>query len=406
MDYNISKILLYAQDNKGLGHINRTLIIVRHILAAHQNMVAYIVSKSPISTNFTLPERCDYIKLPTCLNPRDLQTEHEIEAAKQHFRALRSQLLLDTALGIAPDLVLVDHEPLGFAGEFREGLYALKAYYPSTRFVFGLRDIMDDPACVRAQWQEQGVYDAFENLYDGIAVYGCPELYDVADAYSIPPSARPKLHYCGYIVRDKPPLDSATVRRQYGVPQDARLLLATVGGGSDGYPVLDAVLKSLELLKTDFPGLCAVLVTGPFMPPREQAMLQAQATRTCRVLTVADTFQLMVAADAIVSMGGYNSICEALAVPRPLVIVPRATRKIEQKIRAEILETLGLARCLTPENLASSDLAWAIAWALLRPPLAHAAHVHQIIPSFNGAEQLTSYLSPWLAKYDRDVGVR
>jgi len=86
MDYNVSKVLLYAQDNKGLGHINRTLIIARHILAAHQNMVAYIVSKAPISTNFTLPERCDYIKLPMCLNPRDLQTEQDIESAKQHFR--------------------------------------------------------------------------------------------------------------------------------------------------------------------------------------------------------------------------------------------------------------------------------------------------------------------------------
>ena len=397
MDYNISKILLYAQDNKGLGHINRTLIIVRHILAAHQNMVAYIVSKSPISTNFTLPERCDYIKLPTCLNPRDLQTEHEIEAAKQHFRALRSQLLLDTALGIAPDLVLVDHEPLGFAGEFREGLYALKAYYPSTRFVFGLRDIMDDPTCIRAQWQESGVYDAFHNLYDGIAVYGSPELYDVADVYSIPATVRSKLHYCGYIVRDKPPLDAATVRKQLGVPQDAPLLLATVGGGSDGYPVLDVVIKAIGLLRTDFPGLCALLVTGPFMPPSEQAMLQARATPTCRVFSSADTFQLMVAADAIVSMGGYNSVCEALAVPCPPVIVPRTTRKIEQKIRAEILETLGLARCVSPERLASSNLAWAIEWALRLSPSAYAAHVHRIIPSFNGAAQLTTYLSQWLA---------
>jgi len=28
-------MLLYAQDNRGMGHINRTLTIVRHVLAAH-----------------------------------------------------------------------------------------------------------------------------------------------------------------------------------------------------------------------------------------------------------------------------------------------------------------------------------------------------------------------------------
>src|SRR2546425_11114717 len=127
------------------------------------------------------------------------------------------------------------------------------------------------------------------------------------------------------------------------------------------------------------------------MPVEQQATLQAQATTWCRVVPCTDTFQLMVAADAIVSMGGYNSVCEALAVPRPLVLVPRATRKIEQKIRAEILETLGLARCITPEHLISSNLASAIEWALRRPPVAYAARVRQIIPSFSGAEQLTRY---------------
>src|SRR5688572_15478741 len=62
-------ILLYAQDNRGLGHINRTLIIARHILAAYPTFVAYIATKSPIAGGFTLPERCDYIKLPTRLTP-------------------------------------------------------------------------------------------------------------------------------------------------------------------------------------------------------------------------------------------------------------------------------------------------------------------------------------------------
>src|SRR5436309_5437730 len=77
------------------------------------------------------------------------------------------------------------------------------------------------------------------------------------------------------------------------------------------------------------------MVTGPFMPAEQQAVLQARATTTCRVMTQADNFQLMAAADAVVSMGGYNSVCEAWAVARPLVIVPRATHKVEQHIRAE-----------------------------------------------------------------------
>jgi len=173
-------------------------------------------------------------------------------------------------------------------------------------------------------------------------------------------------------------------------------VLATVGSGSDGYPVLDAARGALERLQGTIPELCAILVTGPFMPAAQQAMLQARATATCRVVAGADTFELMAAADAVVSMGGYNSVCEALAVARPLVIVPRATHKVEQQIRAETLAARGLARCIHPKNLTGPDLGEALEWALRCDRQAHARLVAQIIPSFDGATRLTAYLSRWL----------
>jgi predicted glycosyltransferase len=390
-------LLFYAQDNRGLGHINRTLTIARRVLAAHPDAIAYIATKSSIPANFTLPERCDYIKLPTRLTPDGLQqTEHELEAAKQRFRTIRGQLLREAALGLVPDLVLVDHEPLGSAGEFREGLYALKAQSPGTRFVFGLRDIMDDAGHIRALWQELGVYEALEHLYDGIAVYGSPDLYDVAEAYAIPASVQPKLHYCGYIVRPLPVSDPAALRERSGLPASGPLVLATVGSGSDGFPVLSAAMAALEHLKNGWPELAAMVVTGPFMPPEQQAALQARARSWCRVVSHADTFQLMAVADATVSMGGYNSVSEALAVACPLVVVPRATHKTEQQIRAQMLASRGLARCVLPLRLGAETLADALGWALRCDRRAHRRLVRAILPSLDGAARLTAYLSQWL----------
>jgi predicted glycosyltransferase len=395
----IRTVLLYAQDNRGLGHINRTLTIARHVLAAYPNLVAYLATKSRITGNFVLPKRCDYIKLPTRLTPETIsQTVEEEESAIQHFRQIRGQILRDAALGLAPELVLVDHEPLGAKGEFRDGLYALKEQCPATRFVFGLRDIMDDAAQIRALWQELGVYDAFENLFDGIAVYGSLKLYDVAEAYALPPSVQPKLHYCGYIVRDLSNPDPGLVRQQYELPQNGPLVVATVGSGYDGYPVLEAARAAVERLQIKYPDLLAILVTGPFMPADRQAMLLSRATATCRVLSATDNYQLMSAADAIVSMGGYNSVCEALAVERPLVIVPRATHKIEQQIRAETLAARGLARWVHPKELNGETLADALEWALRSDRRAHAQRVRELIPSFDGASRLTAYLRRWLGE--------
>ena len=391
-------LLLYAQDHKGLGHITRTLTIARHLLAAYPSAVAYVATESPITRDFALPERCDYVKLPTRLTPRPAHPTAGDAADDAAFRRLRAQLLRDVALGLAPDLVLVDHEPLGHKGEFRDGLCALKQQCPSTKFVFGLRDIMDDIGRIRALWRELGVYDALEHVYDGIAVYGQPDLFDVADAYAIPASVRPKLHYCGYVVRDLPTVDPALVRRQYGLPETGPLLVASVGSGSDGYPVLQAACTALERLRRGFPDLVAVLVTGPFMPARERALLEARATAACRVVPQADTLELMGAADAILGMGGYNSVIEALAAARPLVIVPRATHKVEQQIRAETLAAQGLAQWVHPRDLNGdgAQLAAALQWALQRDRAAHARLVREVIPAFDGATRLTTYLARWL----------
>ena len=357
----------------------------------------YLATKSALAGHFTLPERCDYIKLPSLLTPSGWQgTALEEEDAKRHFRELRGAILTDAALGLVPDLVLVDHEPLGAKGEFAAGLRALKAARPDTRFVFGLRDIMDDPERIREQWRELGVYDALEHLYDGIAVYGSPALHDVAEAYAIPPGIRPKLHYCGYIVREAPRVDPAEVRRELGLPDGAALVLATVGSGSDGFPVLDAAVAALERLAARRPDLRAIVVTGPFMPADQRAELERRATASCHVVPETDTLPLFAAADAVVTMGGYNSVCEALAAARPMVIVPRATDKVEQWIRAELLAARGLVACVHPRELAPDRLAEAIEWALGCDRAAHARRVREVIPSFDGAARLTAYLARWL----------
>src|SRR3989441_8674385 len=100
----------------------------------------------------------------------------------------------------------------------------------------------------------------------------------------------------------------------------------------------------------------------------------------------------MAAADAVVSMGGFNSVCEALAVARPLVIVPRATHKIEQQIRAETLAAHGLARWVHPKELNGKSLAHALEWALRADRLSHARRGRELIPSFDRAARLTAYL--------------
>ncbi|HEX9339926.1 MAG TPA: glycosyltransferase [Thermoplasmata archaeon] len=378
-----------------MGHVARTLTIARHLLAAYPNTVAYIATESPVTSELPLPSRCDYVRLPT-----HWLSWADHEKVTQHLRDERAKLLREIALQLAPDLVIVDHEPVGHKGEFRAGLFALKAERPSTKFVFGLRDVMDDAGRIQAQWQELGVYEALETVYDVIAVFGERGVYDIADACALPASVRSKLLYCGYVVREPPRVAGREVRGQYGLSPEGPLLVATVGGGSDGYPLLAATLDALDCLQAAHPGLNAILVTGPLMPADEQLALRGRAAARRRILFHADNYRLVSVADAVVSMGGYNSVCEALCAGKPLVIVPRIVPKLEQQIRAATMAAKGLARWVHPRDLNGKNLAEAIDWALRRNRDAYARRLREVIPSFDGAPRLAAYVAQWLGNGD------
>lgn len=64
----------------------------------------------------------------------------------------------------------------------------------------------------------------------------------------------------------------------------------------------------------------------------------------------------MQAADLVISMGGYNTICEILTQQTPALIIPRETPRKEQLIRAQCLKEKSLIDYLgwheiTPQRL-------------------------------------------------------
>jgi predicted glycosyltransferase len=69
-----------------------------------------------------------------------------------------------------------------------------------------------------------------------------------------------------------------------------------------------------------------------------------------------DMMSLIAAADVVVAMGGYNTVCEVLTSRRRAVIVPRVRPGQEQCIRAERMAALDLLRMLHPDRLSPAAL--------------------------------------------------
>ena len=334
---------MYSHDTYGLGHIRRTLAIADHLRQKNINIL--ILTGSPIVGRFAFPEQIDFVRIPGMIKKTNEEyLPLSIKINPRHALDIRKNIITATAKTFQPQLFIVDKEPLGLKKEILPTLQWLQRCLPRCRTILGLRDIMDDADTIRKDWEDKGVYDTLEELYSEIWVYGERKFYDPIEEYAIPDSISKKMHFTGYIPRKKPDdKEIKHIRKEQGIKNNEKLVVVTTGGGGDGYPVLNTYLKMLE---TDNHPVSfkSVLVTGPFMPGQQRKEI---FDRTRKLGVKAYRFyrrmvKIIAAADLVVGMGGYNTVCEILTQGTPSIIIPRENPRREQLIRAEVLNNQNL----------------------------------------------------------------
>jgi predicted glycosyltransferase len=351
----LRRIAFYSYDEQGLGHVRRSIAIAHALSAAHPSSILLIAGAREASL-FRLPDGTDTLALPapaTDFNGTRRAPSLGLDMAgtlRIRARALRSALA-----AYEPDVLIVDRLPLGVYDELADSLGVLRAM--GTRLVLGMREVLDDPAFVQAEWERSGTLSALRRSFHAIWVYGDPRVYDPAAAYDLPDDLREIVRYSGYLDRHARERstrgDGDDRRRELGLP-DGRLALCLLGGGEDGDRLAAAFARA-----TLPAGTTGVVVTGPFMDDDKRAALHALADGRddLRVLDfVPDAHTLIGLADDVVAMGGYNSVCEILSNGTRALIVPRVAPSREQLIRATRLRDLGALDLLEPRRLSPEAL--------------------------------------------------
>jgi predicted glycosyltransferase len=334
-------ILMYSHDTYGLGHIRRTMAIAAHLRQPGTNVL--ILTGSPIAGRFDFPEQVDFVRIPGMIKKTNEEyLPLSIKINPRHALDIRRNIITATAKTFQPQLFIVDKEPFGLKKEVLPTLQWLRRSLPHSRAILGLRDVMDDAPTVIADWTEKGVYEVLSQLYDEIWVYGNQDLYDPIREYRIPPAISAKMYFTGYIPRKVPDLKGVKqIRREQGVENGEKLVVVTTGGGGDGYPVMSTYLDVLEArAEAGLPlGHKSVLITGPFMPKQQRRRLFKRArrlgVRTYHFFRQME--KIIAAADLVVCMGGYNTVCEILSQGTVSLVIPRETPRKEQLIRAEAM---------------------------------------------------------------------
>ncbi len=358
IERRLTRALIYSHDTFGLGHLRRCRAIAHALVERNPEMSVMILSGSPIIGNFDFRQRVDYVRVPGVIKLRNGDyVSQSLDIDIDQTVEMRSSIIQHTAEIFDPDIFIVDKEPLGLRGEAEDTLEMLSAR--GTPLVLGLRDVMDEPSLLGPEWERKNVVPALASLYDEIWVYGLPQVCDPLADINIPSHVRRKMVFTGYLEREP-------VRRkqtaEHDVPFDQPYLLVTPGGGGDGEALVDWVLRAYEYdTKAPYP---ALLVFGPFMQKDKQAEFARRAADLPMVEAItfdANIEHLIERAVGIVAMGGYNTFCEILTFDKPAIVVPRTEPRLEQFIRSERAQELGLLRMLPDDDVRrASDMATAL----------------------------------------------
>ncbi len=353
------RIVLYSHDTMGLGHMRRNISIARALAAEPTQADVLLIAGAKQVSSFKLPQGVDCLTLPAFYKDTNGQYQSRcLDLSLEDLVQFRGRTIRAAVKAFDPDVMIVDKTPIGVSGELEPILKELRMYH-HTRCVLGLRDILDDKQQVQREWYRSNYDEIINAYYDEVWIYGHPAIYNMVREYGFSDEIKKKVRFTGYLNRcessENPTKDDDPFVK-YGLPK-GRLALCMVGGGQDGGCITEAFARAK--LPEGFVGL---IVTGPFMPEKFRSRLRRLIKdRPEMQMTgfVKDPQSLLKYADRIVSMGGYNTVCEILSFNKKALIIPRVIPRREQLIRAERMSNAGFLDVLHPDGVTPGAItAW------------------------------------------------
>ena len=149
-DDNATCVMTYSHDGFGLGHLRRNTTIAS--ILAHQvpDSSVLMMIGCPSGAVFRLPTGVDFIKLPSVVKRHTgVWLPLRLRIGLEKTKALRVATIHEAVRVFHPQILLVDHVPVGIWGELLPSLKMLQRRGDRPTIVLGLRDILDAPEVTR-----------------------------------------------------------------------------------------------------------------------------------------------------------------------------------------------------------------------------------------------------------------
>lgn len=349
-------ILVYCQHVLGIGHLVRTFEILK---ALKDHQITLLLGGS--ATSLPVPEHVERVQLPALMMDHTFSTlstgnGESLDRVKKE----RQAIIRRTIARVRPEICLIELYPFGrnsFHFEIAPLLEQIHQQHPACLTCSSVRDILVDRD--NKEKFERRAIERLNTFFDLLLIHSDPRVLTLDMTFGRMEDITIPVAYTGYVHR---PPQECSPRENGQYPR----IVASAGGGSVGYQLLEAVVKAHALLSNHL--RCSLqLFTGPYLETGGKKTLRSLAAPHAHIEDFCpDLPARLHHADLSISMGGYNTTMDVLAAGCPALIHP-FKQNHEQRLRAQKLQKLAPIFILDEPDLNPPHLAQKIQTALRTP---------------------------------------
>lgn len=353
----MQKVMFYCQHILGMGHLIRSVEIVKGLIPDFQ---ICFINGGQVIPEFEFPPEIEVINIPAVKTDSEFNELRPVDdsLSMAEVEAIRAKMLLDTCDRFEPDILIIELFPFG-RRRFSFELIPLteKAKSMGIKIVSSVRDIVVTKQ--DRQRHEEKVCRLMNKYFDMLLIHGDPNFVKLNLSFSRVNDLNCPVHYTGYVVQPIP--------RSPQLILDKPTILVSVGGGRFGHNLLECVARTAPILKAQIPHQIRMF-TGPFCPEPVLQKLQ-QLTKEQDNITVerytTHLLDYMQQADLSIGMGGYNTTMNILSTGvKAMMMAFQGNNDKEQATRLQKLDSLGRVKMIQPEDLEPEKFAKQIIYYL------------------------------------------
>ncbi|MBF0104051.1 MAG: hypothetical protein HQM16_01880 [Deltaproteobacteria bacterium] len=339
-------ILIYSQYLFGLGHMVRAVVLATALAEKHG---VYLINAG-YSTQALIPHHGYNVKdLYTGKSPSDLGNLYHENLL--HTRIIQ---LCDITHDVAPDVILIEAYPFArrkFKSEVIPFLKFVRKKYPHCQICSSVRDVLLKYGGDEAH--RNFVITELNKRFDRLFIHSDPNYIRLDQTFGSLSPIKCRVEYTGFVCRGP---DADIQRKSW---HDGGSIVVSYGGSIVGNEIIEATLHCHQKF---FGHRELHIFTNPTHTHNHGYIKNVHFHGFDW-----DYINFLGSAAVSVSMGGYNSVIEAIRCKTPSVIVPY-NQNNEQDIRLELLRDSGLFEVIAGDKLNPATLKIAIEKVVNKQP--------------------------------------